>query len=70
MIKEQSFFTYRLGATYSHFRGDWLFCLSIRLDNFKFGADWCVFDWHIQDLSLYFGFFEFNWARLLAKKKK
>ena len=70
MIKDPSLIFYRLGTSYSHLRGDWAFNASCRLDNFKFGADWYIYKWHIQDLSLYFGFFELNWLRLYPVKKK
>lgn len=70
MIREPSVITYPLGFTYSHFRGDWLFVLCGRLDNFKFGADWYINKWQLNDLYIYIGFFQLSWTRILAKKKK
>lgn len=70
MIKEPSTITYPYGFTYSHFRGDWLFCFSGRLYNFKFGADWNFNKWELNDLDLYFGFFHLNWTRIYNKVDK
>lgn len=70
MIKYISLVFYRLGFSYSHYRGDWLFHFCGRLENFKFGADWFITKWQIQDVALYFGFFELSWSRLYAKKQE
>lgn len=70
MIREPSVITFKYGFTYSHFRGDWLFCFAGHLNNFKFGLDWGFNRWQLDILYLYIGPFELSWERIFAKKKR
>lgn len=62
-IKDKEFYTYKYGFTYAHTRKPWVFDLSGRLVQFKFGADWWFNKRKLEELNIYLGFFELSWTR-------
>lgn len=65
IIREPEYYFYNGGFTYAHFRGPWEFCFNARRNNFKIGADWDFYKWKLQDLTIYLGFFSFDWTRIM-----
>lgn len=64
IIKNPEYYFYKYGITYTHYRGNWLFYFGMRFDGFKFGADWNIFRFKIQEIELYLGFINICWTRI------
>lgn len=65
LIRDPEHYFFKHGFSYSHYRGPWLFNMTARLDMFKFGAEWFVHKWKIQELEIHIGFFSFDWTRIM-----
>ena len=64
IIKDPEYYFYKYGMVYTHYRGNWLFYFGMRFDTFKFGADWNISRFKIQEIELYLGFIDICWTRI------
>lgn len=65
IFKDVEFYTYKHGFFYGHERGKYIFSFGGQLHRFNFGADWYFFNWKVQELNIYIGFFQLSWTRIL-----